>query len=174
MSYFDHVENIGCKGQGPHHTDVLCAPGCPVAEMNDMSGFSVTPGTVSRVPARDTAVPIGGNRTGEVQRGVPCHDDSGGAARFFYVFKARSRERIGGTMRNLHPTVKPVELMRYLVRLVTPPGGLVLDPFMGSGSTGCACMAEGFRFLGYDQDAESFETARARIGDWHFAQGKPR
>ena len=64
---------------------------------------------------------------------------------------------------NNHPTVKPTELMRYLVRLITPPQGIVLDPFMGSGSTGKACAYEGFDFIGIDQSAEYVEIARARI-----------
>ncbi len=63
-----------------------------------------------------------------------------------------------------HPTVKPTDLMRYLCRLVTPPGGTVLDPFMGSGSTGKAAIAEGFRFIGIEREAEYVEIARARIG----------
>jgi len=62
-----------------------------------------------------------------------------------------------------HPTVKPVDLMRYLVRLVTPTNGIVLDPFMGSGSTGKACMLEGFKFAGIDMTPEYLEIARARI-----------
>ena len=64
---------------------------------------------------------------------------------------------------NHHPTVKPTALMRYLVRLVTPPGGVVLDPFMGSGSTGKAAVAEGFGFTGIDNEAEYAEIARRRI-----------
>ena len=64
---------------------------------------------------------------------------------------------------NHHPTVKPTSLMQYLVRLVTPPNGIVLDPFMGSGSTGKACAYEGFDFIGIDQSAEYVEIARARI-----------
>ena len=71
----------------------------------------------------------------------------------------------GATPRaNNHPTVKPTDLMRYLCRLVTPPGGIVLDPFMGSGSTGKAAIAEGFRFIGIEREAEYVEIARARIG----------
>jgi len=65
--------------------------------------------------------------------------------------------------RNLHPTVKPTDLMRYLCRLVTPLGGTVLDPFMGSGSTGKACALEGFRFIGIEREAEYIAIARARI-----------
>lgn len=65
--------------------------------------------------------------------------------------------------RNHHPTVKPTDLMRYLCRLVTPPGGVVLDPFMGSGSTGKAAMAEGFRFIGIEREAEYVAIAEARI-----------
>jgi len=64
---------------------------------------------------------------------------------------------------NNHPTVKPTELMRYLCRLVTPPGGVVLDPFMGSGSTGKGAMLEGFRFIGIERDPDYFEIACRRI-----------
>lgn len=65
--------------------------------------------------------------------------------------------------RNAHPTVKPTDLMRWLVRLVTPPGGVVLDPFCGSGSTGKAAMLEGFRFIGIEREEASAETARLRV-----------
>lgn len=65
--------------------------------------------------------------------------------------------------RNHHPTVKPIALMRWLVRLVTPPGGAVLDPFSGSGSTGVAVLEEGFSFCGVEQDAEYLEIARCRL-----------
>lgn len=72
--------------------------------------------------------------------------------------------RTGSEIRNHHPTVKPVELMRWLCRLVTPPGGVVLDPFTGSGSTGKAAILEGFRFIGIEREAEYVEIAKARIG----------
>lgn len=65
--------------------------------------------------------------------------------------------------KNIHPTVKPTDLMRYLCRLVTPPGGVVLDPFMGSGSTGKAAILEGFRFIGCELNPEYVAIARARI-----------
>jgi site-specific DNA-methyltransferase (adenine-specific) len=86
--------------------------------------------------------------------------DDGSAARFFYCAKASKADRGDG---NSHPTVKPTELMRYLCRLVTPPGGVVLDPFMGSGSTGKAAVLEGFRFIGIEREAEYLEIARGRI-----------
>jgi hypothetical protein len=65
--------------------------------------------------------------------------------------------------RNFHPTVKPVDLMRWLCRLITPPAGVVLEPFMGSGSTGIAAIREGFRFVGIEQSPDYFEIARRRI-----------
>lgn len=86
--------------------------------------------------------------------------DSGSAARFFYQTKANKKDREAG---NLHPTVKPTDLMRYLCRLVTPPNGLVFDPFMGSGSTGKAALLEGFRFIGIEREAEYINIARARL-----------
>jgi DNA modification methylase len=85
---------------------------------------------------------------------------SGSAARFFYCAKASKADR---GVDNKHPTVKPTDLMRYLCRLVTPPGGVVLDPFMGSGSTGKAATLEGFDFIGIDLDAEYVAIARGRI-----------
>ena len=114
---------------------------------------------------------------------------TGSAARFFYCAKASKRDRDEGltlpprqyshdgrakpienayqrnesTARNNHPTVKPTDLMRYLCRLVTPPGGVVLDPFMGSGSTGKAAALEGFRFVGIERDPAYMEIARQRI-----------
>jgi len=116
------------------------------------------------------------------------HADTGSAARFFYCAKASRADRNDGlptgekpavtacaTMRereqadwpkrngNHHPTVKPTDLMAYLLRLVTPPGGTALDPFMGSGSTGKAAMREGFNFIGCELDPEYLAIAKARI-----------
>lgn len=88
------------------------------------------------------------------------YDDAGSAARFFYCAKASKRDRGEG---NDHPTVKPNALMRWLVRLVCPQGGIVLDPFMGSGSTGVACVQEGMRFVGIDMDEHYCEIANTRI-----------
>ena len=85
------------------------------------------------------------------------------AARFFYCSKASKRDRDDGCESNNHPTVKPTDLMRYLCRLVTPPGGLVLDPFAGTGSTGRGAILEGFCFLGCEIDASYAEIARLRI-----------
>ena len=85
------------------------------------------------------------------------------AARFFYCAKTSKAERDEG---NHHPTVKPIDLMRYLCRLVTPPDGLVLDPFTGSGSTGCAALLEGFRFHGIEREPDYVAIAIARIAHW--------
>ena len=116
------------------------------------------------------------------------HADSGSAARFFYCAKTSRKDRNEGllssnapavakdaTMRdcetaewstrhdNSHPTVKPTDLMAYLLRLVTPAGGVALDPFMGSGSTGKAAMREGFQFIGCEIDEQYAAIARSRI-----------
>ena len=82
------------------------------------------------------------------------------SARFFYCAKASKADR---GENNHHPTVKPTDLMRYLCRLVTPPNGVVLDPFMGSGSTGKAAALEGFGFIGIEREAEYVAIAQARI-----------
>ncbi len=118
--------------------------------------------------------------------------DSGSAARFFYCAKAAQEDRNEGCedlphrvadevhkrprtelddprragvtpRRNFHPTVKPTDLMRYLCRLITPPGGVVLDPFCGSGSTGKAAMLEGLKFIGIELSADYCELAQRRI-----------
>jgi hypothetical protein len=98
-----------------------------------------------------------GGRVPSAKRG-----DTGSAARFFYCAKTSKSERGNG---NNHPTVKPIDLMRYLCRLVTPPGGIVLDPFMGSGSTGKAAQLEGFQFIGIERDPQYFAIAQARANN---------
>jgi site-specific DNA-methyltransferase (adenine-specific) len=94
------------------------------------------------------------------------HNDTGGASRFFptfyYTAKASSAERpdADGTR---HPTVKPLDLMRWLVRLVTPPGGVVLEPFAGSGTTAEACVIEGFRCIAVEREADYLPLIVARL-----------
>lgn len=88
------------------------------------------------------------------------YGDTGGASRFFYCAKASKADRGAG---NTHPTVKPVELMRWLVRLVTPPGGTVLDPFAGSGSTLIAATIEGFRSIGIEPEPDHLDIIRHRL-----------
>jgi site-specific DNA-methyltransferase (adenine-specific) len=111
----------------------------------------------------DCPVGMVDEQAGDVGSGA---GNTGAASRFFYVAKASKAERSTGLPEgvvNKHPTVKPVELMRYLIRLVTPLGGIVLDPFCGSGSTGVAAVEEGFAFMGIDDDEESVEWASARL-----------
>lgn len=98
------------------------------------------------------------------------HGDSGSAARFFYCAKASRKDRTEGLDNeiNNHPCVKSTALMQYLCRLITPPliGSripIIIDPFMGSGSTGKGAILEGFDFIGIEQDAEYFKIAEARI-----------
>lgn len=118
-------------------------------------------------------------------------EKTGGASRFFYVAKASKKERNAGLEgmplvesgikndsgrgfsesdphkkilnQNFHPTVKPIKLMRYLCKLITPPGGVVLDPFAGSGSTGVAAIKEGFQFIGIELNEEYVEIAKRRV-----------
>lgn len=135
---------------------------------------------------------IGFGSTANAERGVVGYTDIGGASRFFYVAKPSRAEREEGIYDleprqrddsrkdgnpggdnprnrglskrgNFHPTVKPVELMRWLVRLVTPVGGTVLDPFMGSGTTGMACAYELRPFIGIEREADYIQIAERRI-----------
>jgi site-specific DNA-methyltransferase (adenine-specific) len=121
-------------------------------------------------------------------RDVETIGDSGSAARFFYCAKASKKDRDEGLdgfeghdtysedaatpmrdqreqvqRKNNHPTVKPTALMSYLCRLITPTGGVVLDPYMGSGSTGKAAVREGFSFVGCELDPDYYEIAKARV-----------
>ena len=96
--------------------------------------------------------------TGEVSKELKS--SQGSAARFFYCAKASKKDRGEG---NNHPTVKPTALMAYLCRLITPTGGVVLDPYMGSGSTGKAAVREGFGFVGCELDLDYFKIATARV-----------
>jgi site-specific DNA-methyltransferase (adenine-specific) len=92
------------------------------------------------------------------------HEDTGGASRFFYTAKASRHDRnAGGLADNTHPTVKPTELMRWLIRLVTPPGGIILDPFGGSGSTGLAARAENTRCILIEREPEYLNIIRDRL-----------
>lgn len=91
---------------------------------------------------------------------------TGGASRFFYVAKASRSERNAGGAENGHPTVKPLALMQQLVRLVTPPGGVVLDPFTGSGSTLAAAASLGFAYTGVELSEEYIAIAEARVKHW--------
>lgn len=86
-----------------------------------------------------------------------------GTSRVFYSAKSNDSDRPHGSTATAHPTVKPLDLMRYLVRLVCAPGGTVLDPFMGSGSTGCAAVMEGTKFVGIEQSVEYADIAVGRI-----------
>ena len=87
----------------------------------------------------------------------------GEPSRFFYCPKASKKDRNEGDVTNQHPTVKPTDLMRYLINLVTPPNGTTLDPFMGSGSTGKAAVREGMDFVGIEREKEYYKIAEARI-----------
>jgi site-specific DNA-methyltransferase (adenine-specific) len=113
------------------------------------SGFATVQNPQGRWPAN-----VMHDGSDEVLAGFP-----GDEARFFYCPKASNADREEG---NTHPTVKPTDLMRYLCRLVTPTDGLVLDPFMGSGSTGKGALLEGFRFVGIDLDPAHVAIAEAR------------
>ena len=150
-----------------------------------MAAFPANAGAAAPVKGTEDSAASTGSVTGKRARVKGAfHADSGSAARFFYCAKASRNDRHeglqdpgpqfqrGATLRkventdtkgNNHPTVKPTDLMAYLCRLVTPPGGIVLDPFMGSGSTGKAAMREGFRFTGIEMDPDYFEIAKARI-----------
>lgn len=158
--------------------------------VDEQSGDSRSPGTYSRSTVVENRI-YGASNDRPVQFGF---GDSGGVSRFYYCAKASREERDAGcaafakkplnwsagtqnpgsfqsagtdkTARNAHPTVKPLDLMRWLVRLVTPPNGVVLDPFCGSGTTGCAAVLEGRGFVGIERDSEYAEIARARVAHW--------
>lgn len=137
-----------------------CAGDCPVAELDRQSG-----GSVSRAgKPRKSAVP--GEGYGMTHTGAE-YSDAGGASRFYpcfkYQAKAGKKERPSVDGVQSHPTVKPLELIRWLVRLVTPPGGIVLDPFAGTGTTGEACRLEGFKYVLIEREDGYVRLIRERM-----------
>ena len=133
-----------------------CVEGCPVRLLDEQSGESK-----STTGVRDPNGTMGYHGGASGLPGIVSgHSDTGGASRFFYTAKASKSDR---EHFNTHATVKPLALMRYLVRLVTPPGGVVLDMFAGSGTTLVAARQEGFRFLGCDADEGHVRIAQDRL-----------
>jgi site-specific DNA-methyltransferase (adenine-specific) len=128
------------------------------AELDQQSGVSKSPAPYVQ---RSEVVGIYGAEKHH-DRASTHHGDSGGASRFFYVAKAPARERpkVDGTA---HPTVKPLTLMRWLCRLVTPPDGVILEPFAGSGTTVEAALLEGFRVVAIEREADYLPLIQARL-----------
>lgn len=155
----------GTSYELPDYKSPMPAGRWPANIMHDGSEEveSIFPYTKSGAMKREVGEYAGDSSTGFLRgRSGPSnqHGDEGSASRFFYCAKASKKDRGEG---NNHPTVKPTDLMKYLCRLVTPPGGTVLDPFMGSGSTGKAAILEGFDFLGVEINPEYFAIAEERI-----------
>lgn len=139
-----------------------CVPGCPVAELDRQSGTGPSNARVSKGAGPGTGYGEGWGR-----RSQQSHGGAGGASRFFPVFryeaKAPASERPRLPDGTAHPTVKPAALMSWLVRLVTPPDGLVLDPFAGTGTTLQAALAEGMRAIGIEQHQPYCDLTVARL-----------
>jgi site-specific DNA-methyltransferase (adenine-specific) len=169
------IENYGDKG------DIHTNPMCPCYLMDEQSVVLSKQSKSKRKGGFKTEY-VGGENVNKYE--TLAFSDKGGASRFFYQAKVSKAERNMGLdvfedkevvrqglagennnpiHKNSHPTVKPVALMAYLCRLITPPNGIVLDPFMGSGSTGIAAQLEGFRFCGMEMDKDYFKIAEARI-----------
>jgi DNA modification methylase len=154
------------QGGGEIRSEGACAPDCPVAELDRQSGVLTSGANPARRGTdkfRDAYGEFAGQPECTVYRGA----DAGGASRFFPAFryeaKAPASERPRLEDGTAHPTVKPLELMRWLVRLVTPPGGTVADFFAGSGTTGEACVIEGFNCILAEKDPASAELIKARL-----------
>jgi len=149
----------GNLGQGRFPANLVLSGEAP--EMLDKQSGECKTGAFKRKASNNTTVGPSGYKTGP-RTEAPLHKAStGGASRFFYCAKASKSER---GQDNNHPTVKALKLMEYLIKLITPPEGIVLDPFMGSGSTGVAAKNEGFRFIGIEENAEYYDIADKRLG----------
>ena len=155
----------------PDCTDDACDEGCPVAELDAQSGVLTSGKPASGGHKRRDSL---GGDNGDVSYGSRASEDAGvlygdagGASRFFPSFRYQAkapkseRPKVDGVA---HPTVKPVALMRWLVRLVTPPGGTVLDPFAGSGTTLQAAQEEGFESIGIERELDYVKLIEARLG----------
>lgn len=149
---------------------VACAPGCPIAELDQQAGVRKSNG---RKAGKRKGMGYGGGR-GDVAPAITS--SAGSASRFFPVFpfagagflycpKVKTKEKQGAGVLdgNHHPTVKSVQLMSWLIRLITPPGGLVLDPFCGSGTTLLAAVKGGWRAIGIEQDPGYADLIRRRL-----------
>ena len=158
--------NSGMKQEDNHFADADPRGRFPANVMHD--GSDVITKEFPQTGKSGSVKPIDKQKTNDVfgkyneVKEFQAYDDEGSAARFFYCPKVSKNER-NNADKNTHPTVKPVELMKYLCRLVTPKGGTVLDPFMGSGSTGMAAKDEGFDFIGIEKDEEYFKICESRI-----------
>jgi DNA modification methylase len=150
-----------------------CMEGCPAKLLDAQSGISVSRPDLRNEGSMDTR---NGNKNWRYKRQPSMVSDAGGASRFFaqfmpdapffYCAKASSAEKTiasdDGELLEDHPTVKPLKLMAYLVRLVTPPKGIVLDPYCGSGTTCVAAVQEGMRFIGIDKHEPYVKRSRIR------------
>lgn len=147
------TENLSSQGRFPAN---LVLDEFAAEMLDEQSGISCHTGTNTGLLGKNgifsSSIGLDKSRVG--------FGDIGGASRFFYVAKASKRDKGED---NTHPTVKNTKLMEYLIRMITPPGGTVLDPFMGSGSTGVAAKRCEFKFLGIELSQEYFEIASARI-----------
>lgn len=155
MRNLKHAESrLEITGAGRWPSNLIHDGSDEVVELFPNTGKSPAPRS-ERTPIADQ-----GNYGNSRKSGLGGHNDSGSAARFFYAAKASKAER---GPNNDHPTIKPIALMQYLIRLVTPPGGTVLDPFMGSGSTLLAARQEGFASVGIEMNQHYFRLAAQRI-----------
>ncbi len=156
-NFANHVENPERTGRFPAN---LVLDEEAAAMLDEQSGFSTSRAGNPNRGVKDSSKAV---TSFDAKKGVGQeHNDSGGASRFFYVAKASKSDKGAD---NTHPTVKSTQLMQYLIRLVTPVGGTVLDPFMGSGSTGVAAQREGFGFVGIEKEEAYFTIAEGRLDD---------
>jgi site-specific DNA-methyltransferase (adenine-specific) len=159
------------KGYGNEEVDKWeCVEGCPVKLLDEQSGILKSGAQGFK---KATSKGHQGNCYGKDNRpeGTPsiAYADEGGASRFFktfepFIYKSKANKSDKGK-NNTHPTVKSTQLMEYLVTLITPPNGIVLDPFMGSGSTGVASIRCSLKFIGIEMEEEYFEIAKQRINN---------
>jgi site-specific DNA-methyltransferase (adenine-specific) len=156
-----------------HHPDCVefeCVEDCPVRMLDAQSGIQTDRPAKKALSGEGSGSGLKSPGTVAMGAGILSlatvgYQTTGGASRFFYCAKAsRSERTCNGTIENKHPTVKPLALMRYLVKITrTPAGGVVLDPFSGSGSTACACIEEYRDCIAIEKDLASFETMQARV-----------
>lgn len=160
-------------------TSWACTEGCPVSELDRQSGGSVTTQVSADRPLKRQDNEVYGKGLGSILASN-THSDSGGASRFFpqfswspeydfpYLYNAKAARKERPSVDGIsHVTVKPLALMRWLTRLVTPPGGICLDLFAGTGVTGQACLDEGFRCVLIEREADYVKLIRARMNARH-------
>jgi DNA modification methylase len=162
--YYTEIRNTNFKGDKGGASRFFYVAKASKAERNKgLDGFEVKEKPDNYIMPKLTCSECGSKRV-DSSNSLVC--GCNGKTHYEEQNSLESKNNLAGGNKNFHPTVKPIKLMQYLVKMITPPNGIVLDPFCGSGTTGVACKIDGFQFIGLEQDPEYTKIAEARISNY--------